>query len=652
MKKKYRNYLFFIVGIIFLLILGGVLFWQSKSSLPEPSETNISLSDKSSTFKVSGNKAFPAFRKISFDPFEAKGGERQKLVAVLGSESLITSVYAEVEDEIGKRNIDLTFVKNEKNESYWQGEWEIKMTKEKEYPVTFFVENDNGKKNQITLLWQAKEEGELGEQGLIDKLKYGLREIKIKIDLSEVLAGDMNELVSTSKDHFPHSGNTAINTNIALSSSDFLYTGIDGGSLTINSGITLQLNSDITFIFNPGQSISPVGNIVLADGAEIRKGYLWMEDSDDDGCAICANPSDVVYTTSSTSPGVGWVRVKDIEYYPDPDDGSAGDAPSCVTIYTLSVSKTGSGTITSNPTGISCGSDCSQTYNYGTSVTLTAIASTGYTFTGWSGACTGIGACTISMTANRSVTANFVVTCTPNSYKSCYNNDVYWYDSCGSSASCFANTSWKDYENCGSDYCNSWGSNYCSGGDVYHQRTCYSRGCSGTTCYLNSYTDTQKVQDCSYCCSSGSCTGVCSPGSTQSCSDSCSYKYCNGSSCVTKTNTKNGTRTCSSSCYWGGCSASASCPASSCSTNSDCGPQIVEHINVATGRSCNQICDDYGKTCVDIRSYGGSGYYGRYFTPYDSCSGWTSGGCGTPMNFTSWSTCAGSRLNWCYCRCQ
>lgn len=75
--------------------------------------------------------------------------------------------------------------------------------------------------------------------------------------------------------------------------------------------------------------------------------------------------------------------------------------------YTLSASKTGSGSLTSTPSGISCGSDCSESYVIGTSVTVTAAAATGYTFTGWSGACTGTGACTISMTAAKSVAATF-----------------------------------------------------------------------------------------------------------------------------------------------------------------------------------------------------------------------------------------------------
>ena len=63
--------------------------------------------------------------------------------------------------------------------------------------------------------------------------------------------------------------------------------------------------------------------------------------------------------------------------------------------------------ITSSPTGINCGSDCFQAYDIDTLVTLTATPTTGSTFTGWSGACTGLDACTLTLDAAQSVTATF-----------------------------------------------------------------------------------------------------------------------------------------------------------------------------------------------------------------------------------------------------
>jgi hypothetical protein len=80
---------------------------------------------------------------------------------------------------------------------------------------------------------------------------------------------------------------------------------------------------------------------------------------------------------------------------------------------TLTVTKagTGSGTVTSAPAGISCGGDCTQAYTDGTNVTLTAAASAGSTFAGWSGGagtCSGTTSpCSLPMTATRTVTATF-----------------------------------------------------------------------------------------------------------------------------------------------------------------------------------------------------------------------------------------------------
>ncbi len=77
--------------------------------------------------------------------------------------------------------------------------------------------------------------------------------------------------------------------------------------------------------------------------------------------------------------------------------------------YTLAVAKTGagSGTVTSSPAGITCGSDCTESYASGTSVTLATTPGNRSTFAGWSGACSGTGTCTVSLTEAKSVTANF-----------------------------------------------------------------------------------------------------------------------------------------------------------------------------------------------------------------------------------------------------
>jgi DNA-binding beta-propeller fold protein YncE len=77
----------------------------------------------------------------------------------------------------------------------------------------------------------------------------------------------------------------------------------------------------------------------------------------------------------------------------------------------LSVFKTGtgSGTVTSSPAGISCGEACAAEFEAGKVVTLTAAAGGGSEFTGWSGACSGTGACQVTMSEARSVTASFAL---------------------------------------------------------------------------------------------------------------------------------------------------------------------------------------------------------------------------------------------------
>jgi hypothetical protein len=83
---------------------------------------------------------------------------------------------------------------------------------------------------------------------------------------------------------------------------------------------------------------------------------------------------------------------------------------SFLAVYPLTVTKTGSGSGSVAGGGIDCGTTCTREYDDGTEVTLTATAAPGSRFTGWSGACTGTGACTLTMNAARTVTAGFVAT--------------------------------------------------------------------------------------------------------------------------------------------------------------------------------------------------------------------------------------------------
>ena len=77
-------------------------------------------------------------------------------------------------------------------------------------------------------------------------------------------------------------------------------------------------------------------------------------------------------------------------------------------ILTVARAGAGSGSVTSNPAGINCGTDCSEIYDGGSIVTLTATAATGSTFAGWIGCDSASGAtCTVTMNTARAVTATF-----------------------------------------------------------------------------------------------------------------------------------------------------------------------------------------------------------------------------------------------------
>jgi phospholipase C len=85
--------------------------------------------------------------------------------------------------------------------------------------------------------------------------------------------------------------------------------------------------------------------------------------------------------------------------------------PNASPILTVSLSGTGTGTVTSSPAGIKCGTMCSAGFAMGTQVTLTAAPGTNSIFAGWGGnACSGTNSvCSLTLNSNTQVTATFNV---------------------------------------------------------------------------------------------------------------------------------------------------------------------------------------------------------------------------------------------------
>jgi phospholipase C len=201
--------------------------------------------------------------------------------------------------------------------------------------------------------------------------------------------------------------------------------------------------------------------------------------------------------------------------------GSSGPIP-------LVVSVSGAGVVTSTPSGINCGSICTANFAGNTTVTLTASAGTGGKFTGWSGACSGTGTCSVVMTASTAVTATFAafptlqVTITPSGSGTVTSNPsgINCPGTC--SASFASNTAVTLTASAGNGYSfNGW-----SGG-----------GCTGTaTCQVTLTSATSVVATFSAVPSSSLTVTMSGPGtgtvtsnpSGISCPTTCSASFANG----------------------------------------------------------------------------------------------------------------------------
>jgi len=78
--------------------------------------------------------------------------------------------------------------------------------------------------------------------------------------------------------------------------------------------------------------------------------------------------------------------------------------------FALTVQLNGSGLVVSSPAGINCGANCSAGFPGNVQVMLTAAPANGFSFTGWGGACGGIGSCAVTMNQAQSVSATFTQT--------------------------------------------------------------------------------------------------------------------------------------------------------------------------------------------------------------------------------------------------
>lgn len=78
---------------------------------------------------------------------------------------------------------------------------------------------------------------------------------------------------------------------------------------------------------------------------------------------------------------------------------------------------------------------------------------------------------------------------------------------------CINTTTAKLKENCGEDYCEDWGANYCKGKEVWKNKTCYDKGCENIECFNKKLVQEKFVEECDYECKNGECAGECTKDS-------------------------------------------------------------------------------------------------------------------------------------------
>jgi len=207
--------------------------------------------------------------------------------------------------------------------------------------------------------------------------------------------------------------------------------GTCGGTLNGNIYTTDPITSDCTvvanFTLNQYQvTANAKGNgsgSIISNPAGINFNYP----ATNSGSANFDHGTNVVLTaTASTGSTVSWTNCSGTVTgngttqatctFSNLDGAKTVEATFTLNTYTLTVTKSGTGSGTVNATGCTLswnGNTGTCTAGHGTSITLSATANTGSTFTGWSGGtgsasnCTGTGDCTFTITENSSVTATF-----------------------------------------------------------------------------------------------------------------------------------------------------------------------------------------------------------------------------------------------------
>ncbi len=172
---------------------------------------------------------------------------------------------------------------------------------------------------------------------------------------------------------------------------------------TITFRIGPPASQTITFGPAPAVVVAGVGSLNATASSGLPVSFLSNTPS------ICSVSGNTVSGLAVGSCTVTAQQNGDALYGPAPQVTQTFPVSANNGTFGLAVTRTGSGrgTIASSPTGIDCGTACAANFGAGTIVRLAASADSSSVFSGWSGACTGTGSCTVTMNSATGVTASF-----------------------------------------------------------------------------------------------------------------------------------------------------------------------------------------------------------------------------------------------------
>ena len=238
-------------SVLFLFVLVLFLSEAPNRLRKENPAEHPSLSQGKQTYFIQSNPQSPRFIKAVIDPLDVRVGDTQTMEVELEDiEAPIVSVAAHIETDTGTTTQMLALKEGNASKGTWGGSWIVHDTHSKTYRTIFVATNTKNETSSITLTW-------------------------------------------TDPCVPPMGGDWTLDGNCGISG----VNGLDNGNFTVST-YTLTINAGATFVWNPGNSMNITnGAIAIADTAQLKKTYLWMQEGDGDGY-----PANTTQSASDTAP--------------------------------------------------------------------------------------------------------------------------------------------------------------------------------------------------------------------------------------------------------------------------------------------------------------------------------------------------------------